>query len=142
MDFVNDALIKSLVLIDFQFFKDKLPIFFENLNSHFARLNFYQTDHQVNRDITKIIELIEKANKSLFKHYHIKAVLSIVENQLTEIQHGVFRQKRRSFPIESIFYESFPEMFKSLLSYINSKLIQNRSEIKLVLSFKRFIVKK
>jgi len=96
----------------------------------------------VNRDILLIVELIEKANASLFKHYHIKAVLSVVENQFTELEAGLYKQKRRSFPLESIFYDSFPEMYKQLLSYINARLIQNRSELRLVLSFKRFIVKK
>lgn len=32
-DFIEDTYAKSLVLIDYEFFKDKLPPFFENFNS-------------------------------------------------------------------------------------------------------------
>lgn len=130
------------MLIDFKFFKDKLPIFFENLNSYFGQLNFYKLNMMKMSDLGNIIDLIEKANKALFKHFHIKAVLYVCENQFVEVQPGVYKQKRKSFPLESIFFDTFPEMYKMLLSYINSKLISGRSEIKLVLSFKRFVVKK
>ena len=33
LDFLNDVLLKSLALIKFDYFKDKLPYFFENFNS-------------------------------------------------------------------------------------------------------------
>lgn len=61
---------------------------------------------------------------------------------MTEVSNGVYKQKRRSFPLETVFFDSFPEMYKTLLRYIKSKLISGRSEIRLCLVFKRYTVKK
>jgi hypothetical protein len=40
LDFRLDTYAKSIVLVKFDFFKDKLPIFLENLNSELSKLNF------------------------------------------------------------------------------------------------------
>lgn len=55
---------------------------------------------------------------------------------------GVFKQKRRSFPLESIFIDAFPEMFVTLLNYLKAKIISHKSEIRLALVFKRHDVLK
>lgn len=94
------------------------------------------------RDLNNVVQWIEKANKTMFNHYHIKAVLYLIENQFHEPELGVFRQKRKSFPLESIFFEAFPEMYLTLLRYIRARQIANKSEIKLALAFKRFTKKK
>ena len=42
LDFVDDVYAKSLVLIKFDFFKDKLPVFLENFNTQLSKLSFYK----------------------------------------------------------------------------------------------------
>ena len=51
LDFVSDTLTKSVVLLKFDFFKEKLPIFLENFNSHLSKLSFYKLEIQVMRDL-------------------------------------------------------------------------------------------
>ena len=72
----------------------------------------------------------------------MKAVLYIVENQYKEAEPGVFEQRRRSFPLETIFFDSFPEMYIRLLNYLREKLIVKKSEFRLVINFKKFLKKK
>lgn len=74
----------------------------------------------------------------MFNHFGIKCVLFLVENQYKEIELGKFKQSRRSFPLESIFFEAFPEMFESLLDYVKQKQISRKSEIRLALVFKKY----
>lgn len=69
-------------------------------------------------------------------------MLYIVENQYNEVEAGVIKQKRRSFPLESLFFDAFPDMFLTLINYIKSKLISGKSEVRLVLAFRRFDRKK
>ena len=88
--------------------------------------------------MAKTVEWLEKANKALFNHFDVKCVLYIAENQYNEIEPGVVKQKRRSFPLESLFFEAFPDMYMVLINYIKQKLISGKSEIRLVLAFKRF----
>lgn len=42
LDHTNDVFAKSLVLIKFDFFKDKLPVFLENFNTQLSKLSFYK----------------------------------------------------------------------------------------------------
>ena len=44
LDFIEDTIAKSLVLIDFEYFKDKLPVFLENFNSQHSKLSFYKLE--------------------------------------------------------------------------------------------------
>jgi hypothetical protein len=44
LDFETDALIKSVALIKFDFFKDKLPVFLENFNSQLNKLSFFKME--------------------------------------------------------------------------------------------------
>ena len=90
------------------------------------------------RDLAKTVRWLERANQTMFNHFGIKCVLYIIENQYQEVESGVFRQKRRSFPLESIFFDAFPEMFETLLRYIKAKLISHKSEIRLALVFKKY----
>ena len=69
-------------------------------------------------------------------------MLYIVENQYNEVEAGVIKQKRRSFTLESLFFDAFPDMFLTLINYIKSKLISGKSEVRLVLAFRRFDRKK
>ena len=138
LDFIIDPLIKSIALIKFDFFKEKLPVFLENFNSQLNKLSFYKTEVQVMRDLQKAVRWLERANTCMFHHFGVKAVLYVVENSYTEIEKDVFKQKRKSFPLETIFFDGFPEMFYTLLKYVRDKLISQKSEIRLVLVFKRY----
>ena len=42
LEYEEDTLAKSVVLLKFEFFKDKLPIFFENFNSELSKLSFFK----------------------------------------------------------------------------------------------------
>jgi len=44
LDFETDSLIKSVSMIKFDFFKDKLPIFLENFNSQLNKLSFFKME--------------------------------------------------------------------------------------------------
>lgn len=89
-------------------------------------------------DLSKTVQWLERANQTMFNHFGIKCVLYLVENQYKEVELGKFRQTRRSFPLESIFFEAFPEMFESLLDYVKQKQISRKSEIRLALVFKKY----
>ena len=80
LDFIHDSLVKSLVLIKFDYFRNKLPVFLENFNSQLSKLSFYKLEVQVMRDLGNVVSWLEKANRSMFNHFHIKAVLYIIEN--------------------------------------------------------------
>lgn len=89
-------------------------------------------------DLSKTVKWLERANQTMFYHFGIKCVLYLVENQYKEYELGKFRQTRRSFPLESIFFQAFPEMFESLLDYVKQKQISRKSEIRLALVFKKY----
>jgi hypothetical protein len=41
-----------------------------------------------------------------------------------------------------VFFDAFPEMYRTLLRYVRAKLISGKSEIRLALVFKRYTMKK
>ena len=55
LDFIEDSYAKSLVLIKYDFFKDKLPVFLENFNCQLNKLSFYKLRWQVMADISKTV---------------------------------------------------------------------------------------
>ena len=75
------------------------------------------------RDLTSLVHQIEKANRILFNHFGVKAVIYVIENTYKEIEPGNFVQKRRSFPLETIFFDACPDMFRDLLRYIKLRLL-------------------
>ena len=142
LDFIEDSYVKSLVLINLDYFKEKLPIFFENFNSQLNKLSFYKMTTQVIRDLGNVVEWIELSNRVFFNHFNIKCVLYIVENQYQETENGTYKQKRRSFPLETLFFDAFPEMYEKLLTYVKARKISHKSEVKLALVFKKFTKRK
>ena len=80
IDYINDTYAKSLVLIDQNFFGDKLPVFLENFNSQLGKLSFYKLQTQVMRDLYTVVKWLEDANKCMFNHFNVKCVLYICEN--------------------------------------------------------------
>mmetsp|Transcript_4035 Transcript_4035/g.6815 ORF Transcript_4035/g.6815 Transcript_4035/m.6815 type:complete len:761 (+) Transcript_4035:2773-5055(+) len=138
VEYASDPLVKSLVLIKYDYLKDKLPVFFENFNSQLSKLSFQKLQHQIMRDLAKTVRWVENANRCLFNHFGVKCVLFIVENQYKEVNEGAFEQRRRSFPLESVFFEAFPDMYNQLVAYLRHKVSAEKSEIKIVLKFKAF----
>ena len=138
LDFKKDSFVKSLALIDLEFFQDKLHLFLENFNSQLAKLNFYKLEPVVMSDLSKVVRWLETANTVMFHHFGVKCVLYIVENQYTEIDVGVFKQKRRSFPLETLFFDAFPEMYQRFLAYVKGRLHSKKSELRLLLQFKKY----
>ena len=43
------------------------------------------------QDIRNVVHWVEKANRSLFKIFGVKAVIYIIENQYTEVETGIFK---------------------------------------------------
>ena len=54
-DFETDTFAKSIVLIHFEYLKDKLPVFLQNFNSQLSKLSFYKLQAQVTRDLYKTV---------------------------------------------------------------------------------------
>jgi len=107
LNYMDDPLAKSLVYLNAEVLKKKLPIFFENLNTLLAKLSFYKFNRMTMRDLDEIIEWVEMGNKSLFNPLDCKATLYIFENFYQETENGSFRQKRRSLPLDPLVFESF-----------------------------------
>jgi hypothetical protein len=42
LEFFDDTFAKSVALLKLEFFRDKLPIFFENFNTALSKLSFYK----------------------------------------------------------------------------------------------------
>lgn len=42
LEFFDDTFAKSVALMKLEFFRDKLPIFFENFNTALSKLSFYK----------------------------------------------------------------------------------------------------
>lgn len=136
LNFENDSLAKSIVYFHKMTLKDQLPLFFENLNTLLAKLSFYKFSGQAKKDLGEVIDWIELANKTLFNPLDTKCTLYLFENSYKDLVADDFSQKRRSFPMESIVFESFPDVYSSLINFIQSKLQSGKSEIRLGLVFK------
>lgn len=59
LNFEDDPLAKSLVYLDKQGLKTKLPIFLENLNTLLAKLSFYKLNRQCMKDLSELLEWID-----------------------------------------------------------------------------------
>lgn len=77
-------------------------------------------------------------NKTLFNPLDTKATLYVFENSYQAVEGGTFKQRRRSFPLESLVFETFPEMFSNLIHFVQCKLMAKKSEIRLGLVFKPY----
>jgi hypothetical protein len=142
LNFEEDALAKSVVYFHQATLRNKLPLFFENLNSLLSKLSFFKFTRIAMRDLSEVIEWIEMGNKTLFNPLDVKATLYLFENSYQQVEGGSFKQRRRSFPMESIVLESFPEMYKSLVKFVQQKLLSKKSEIRMGLVFKPFSYEK
>lgn len=128
--FEEDSLAKSLVHLNPFLLKSELPPFFENLNTLLAKLSFYKFPRQAMRDLDEVIEQIDLANKSLFTPLDLKATLYLFENCYQCVAGGNFKQRRRSLPLEPLVFEAFPRVFKSLICFVQNKLLSRKSEIR------------
>lgn len=142
VDFMDDAYVKSLVLINYDFLKDKLTPFLENANSQLGQLSFHKLRPTLMSDLNNIVRWVERTNRSMWNHFNAKCVLYICENSTTQTEAGVWRQSRKSFPLESIFIDAFPGMYSSLIDYVKFRVQTGKSEIRLLLLFKRFSMSK
>jgi hypothetical protein len=118
LNFEDDALAKSVVYFHPQTLKNKLPLFFENLNTLLSKLSFYKFTRATMRDLSEVIEWVEMGNKTLFNPLDVKATLYLFENQYSAAEGKTFVQRRRNFPLESIVFESFPDLFKNMIKFV------------------------
>jgi hypothetical protein len=80
LNFLNDPLAKSLVYLDKAKLKNKLPPFFQNLNTLLDKLCFYKFNRLTMKDLTDVIEWIELGNKTLFAPVGVKLCFYVFEN--------------------------------------------------------------
>jgi hypothetical protein len=73
----------------------------------------------------------------MFNPFNVKATLYIIENSYQEVEEGVYRQKRRSFPLETIVFEAFPDFLKKVIQFVKDKQLNNKSEVRLALVFRK-----
>ena len=68
------------------------------------------------KDLAEVIDWIELGNKTLFNPLDTKATLYLFENSYGETgDETEFVQRRRSFPMEAVVFESFPDVYESLI---------------------------
>lgn len=137
LNFTEDPLAKSLVILNPPMLKSRLPLFMDNLNTLLAKLSFYKFNRQAMADLDEVLNWIDLGNKSLFLGLHVKATLYLFENSYQKVEGGNFKQRRRSLPLEPLVFEAFPDSFKSLVRFIQCKLIMNKSELRMGLVFRR-----
>ena len=77
-------------------------------------------------------------NKTLFNPLDTKVSLYLFENSYQAVEGGTFKQRRRSFPLESVVFEAFPDMFTDLIRFVKTKLMGRKSEIRLGLVFRPY----
>ena len=135
-NYQEDPLAKSLVHLNVSMLKPRLPQFFDNLNTLLAKLSFFKFNNVTMSDLNQVIEWIDMGNKSLFSPLDLKATLYLFENSYQEVHDHTFKQRRRSLPLEPLVFEAFPKMYQSLISFVQSKLLNNKSEIRLGLVFR------
>lgn len=58
------------------------------------------------------------------------------DNSYEEVQGGTFRQQRRSLPLDALVFDAFPDMYESVVSFVQTKLLVKKSEIRLGLVFR------
>ena len=138
VNFEDDALAKSIVYFNQATLKDSLPLWFENLNTLLSKTSFYKLSGAASKDLAQVIDWIEMGNKTLFNPLDTKATLYIFENSYQAVEGGTFKQRRRSFPLDSIVFEAFPELFEQLVRFVKTKLMARKSEIRLGLVFRPF----
>lgn len=138
VNYQDDPYLKQIVFLKFDFLKDKLPVFLDNFNTQISKLSFFKLHVQILRDLSKTVRWMENANKTMFNHFGVKCTLFVVENQMKEIEEGVMGQRNRSFPLESTFFEVFPEMYDRLVRYLRQKTIEKKSLIRIVIKFTKY----
>jgi hypothetical protein len=92
LDFQKDPYLKSLVYLNkkskillthvdlYIELKNKLPMFFANLNSLLLKLNFHKFPAMIGKDLDSILYHISDANQSLLRHANLKATLYLFDN--------------------------------------------------------------
>ena len=86
------------------------------MNTLLAKLSFYKFTRHAMSDLSEVVDWIELGNKTLFNPLDTKATLYLFENSYEETGDDQgFVQKRRSFPMEAVVFESFPDVFKALI---------------------------
>ncbi|CDW79197.1 UNKNOWN [Stylonychia lemnae] len=131
LDYETDPLIKSIMMIDKKHLRNKLPMYLENLDTLLKRLSFYNLTGQTLKDLNTVLDHVDFGNKHLFFPINAKATLYLFENKFSEDG----QQKRRSFPLDSKFFDAFPRTFKILMHYVKLRLYQKKTEIKFGIVF-------
>jgi len=118
LDFEDDAYAKALICFNKEELKPKLPLFFENLNTLLSKLSFFKLNRQTMKDLADVVDWIDVGNKTMFNPLNVKATLYMFENSYQEVEGGLFRQKRRSLPLDALVLDAFPNMYKNVVKFV------------------------
>jgi hypothetical protein len=88
INFENDILAKSLVLLKKDHLTPVLPCFFDSLNSLLNKLSFYKFNRQTMKDLDDIHEMIQEGNKEIFYPLGTKIQLFVFENKYSQTING------------------------------------------------------
>jgi hypothetical protein len=66
LNFLDDPVAKSLVYLDKETLKAKLPPFLQNLNTLLDKLDFFKFNRQTMKDLNDVVEWIDIGNRILF----------------------------------------------------------------------------
>jgi len=129
LNHMEDPYIKQIVLFNYKFLKDKLPIYFDYLNGLLHKLSFLSFTGQILKDLDQVVEWVEYGNEHIFSALNLKLTLYLFENMYKTSENSL--QKRRSFPMDQMLLNSFPHAFKKLIRFVKYKKFTKRSEIRL-----------
>jgi len=80
LNFLDDPLAKSLVYLDKETMKVKLPPFLQNLNTLLDKLDFFKFNRQTMKDLNDVVEWIALGNRTIFSPVGVKMQLYVFEN--------------------------------------------------------------
>ena len=115
LNFLDDPVAKSLVFLNEESFKDKLPPFLQNMNTLLDRLCFFKFNRQTMKDLQDIMEWVDLGNKTIFNLAQVKMTLYVFENSYKQVSGNEFKQRRRSMPLDLAVFDLYPSMFKKLI---------------------------
>ena len=134
LNFADDIVAKSLILLKKDQLNAVLPHFFANINTLLSKLSFFKFTRQTVKDLDDIRDLVQYANEHIFYPLSIKCQLFMFENKYARTAVGGLRQRRRSIALDNHIFED-QKTLKNLIRFAQLKLFNEKSEIKFGMVF-------
>jgi len=81
LEYQNDPLVKSVLLLNKKELRNVLPLYFENLDALLRRMNFYHFTGQTIKSLNTLLDHIDYGNKHLFYPINVKCTFYVFENK-------------------------------------------------------------